>query len=534
MGAFLLSVVAGAVFLLLFLLSIPDVGAAMTSGTPVQDIITFALSDWVAKLYLVTIAWTLFLAHVHVLSPACTRHIFGMARAGQLPFSGALAQTGRAGTPWVAAVVLGVITSLPLIFVTRTWRCSSPGRRPRSTCRTSSCSAVALIARLRGWPKEPAPFSLGRWGIPVNARGGRRGATLLNLLWPRDSTNPVFKLDIRVAYWLVGIPLVVGHRLLRLLPAPPARGSRSRSRMRKWRSRPDRGDARRRTCIRLACNHPPADRRQAARHRARHAGTGRGGRPRAHPRGDRLGRAPARASGSGPSGTWPSATGSAAPRCASPSTRSSRPAISAASGVAPADVRRRAPGRARPHAHHRAARLPEATGVRGRHAGSVRAADRGGRRDGAEPGAGAGRARLRDRADEAGRRGAGVSSAPASRPSGSPACSITPCATRSTRSWRPPYGVVPREAIERIEIVGASATAARSAGRAALVAAARRSVRVMVDDERRPFELSHDLFRGDRVRVVVRGVADQDTPGVIARSIQTMNPPGAPSTKGST
>jgi hypothetical protein len=59
-------------------------------------------------------------------------------------------------------------------------------------------------------------------------------------------------------------------------------------------------------------------------------------------------------------------------------------------------------------------------------------------------------------------------------------------------------------------------------------------VRVMVDDARRPFELSHDLFRGDRVRVVVRADADRDTPGVIARSIQTMIPPAARSTKGST
>lgn len=93
------------------------------------------------------------------------------------------------------------------------------------------------------------------------------------------------------------------------------------------------------------------------------------------------------------------------------------------------------------------------------------------------------------------------------------------------------YGVVPREAIERIEIVGASATAARllDVPRASPLLSV---VRVMVDDERRPFELSHDLFRGDRVRVVVRGEADRDTPGVIARSIETMNPPGANSTRG--
>jgi GntR family transcriptional regulator len=92
------------------------------------------------------------------------------------------------------------------------------------------------------------------------------------------------------------------------------------------------------------------------------------------------------------------------------------------------------------------------------------------------------------------------------------------------------YGVVPGEAIERIEIVGASASAAR------LLDVPRGSpllsvVRVMVDDARRPFELSHDLFRGDRVRVVVRGDANGDTPGMIASSIQAVSPPTANSKK---
>jgi amino acid transporter len=210
LGAFLLSVVAGAVFLLLFILSIPDTDAAMTSATPVQDIITFALSDWVAKLYLVTIAWTLFLA-TYTFYTACTRHIFGMARAGQLPFSRALAQTGRAGTPWLAAVVLGVITSLPLIFVTQNLAVLVTGATAAIYVPYFLVLTVALIARLRGWPTERAPFSLGRWGVPVNVLATvGAGLTCLNLLWPRDSTNPVFKLDIRVAYWLVGIPLVVG------------------------------------------------------------------------------------------------------------------------------------------------------------------------------------------------------------------------------------------------------------------------------------------------------------------------------------
>ena len=210
LGAFLLSVVAGALFLFCMLLSIPDVGAAMGSATPVQDIITNSLSSWVSKLYLVTMAWVLFLA-TYTFYTACCRHIFGMARAGQLPFSRALAQTGRSGAPWVAAVTLGVITSLPLIFVTQNLAVLVTGATAAIYVPYFLVLGIALIARFRGWPRESAPFSLGRWGMPVNVLAlVGAGLTCLNLLWPRDSTNPVFKMDIRVAYWLVGIPLVIG------------------------------------------------------------------------------------------------------------------------------------------------------------------------------------------------------------------------------------------------------------------------------------------------------------------------------------
>jgi GntR family transcriptional regulator len=94
------------------------------------------------------------------------------------------------------------------------------------------------------------------------------------------------------------------------------------------------------------------------------------------------------------------------------------------------------------------------------------------------------------------------------------------------------YGIVPGEALERIEIVGASATAAR------LLDVPRSSAllsveRVMVDDEGRPFELSHDLVRGDRVRIVVRADADPESPGVIARSIEAVARPTPGATKGS-
>jgi GntR family transcriptional regulator len=68
------------------------------------------------------------------------------------------------------------------------------------------------------------------------------------------------------------------------------------------------------------------------------------------------------------------------------------------------------------------------------------------------------------------------------------------------------YGVMPGEALERIEVISAPATAAR-------LLAVRRAAplvsvdRVAKDVGGRPFECSVDLFRADRVRIVVRAQA---------------------------
>ena len=51
-----------------------------------------------------------------------------------------------------------------------------------------------LRARLRGWPKAKAPFSLGRWGIPTTVLAlAWGGGMLVNFAWPRGApgfTNP--------------------------------------------------------------------------------------------------------------------------------------------------------------------------------------------------------------------------------------------------------------------------------------------------------------------------------------------------------
>ena len=53
---------------------------------------------------------------------------------------------------------------------------------------------ASFFARLRGWPHEKAPFSLGRWGMSINVLALVYGGLMIvNFLWfggLRSSTNP--------------------------------------------------------------------------------------------------------------------------------------------------------------------------------------------------------------------------------------------------------------------------------------------------------------------------------------------------------
>jgi hypothetical protein len=69
-----------------------------------------------------------------------------------------------------------------------------------------------LRARLRGWPKAPAPFSLGSWGLIVNIVGLLYGgAMLVNFAWPRVQSNMTPKqsgvLNFHIGF-LNGIPIL--------------------------------------------------------------------------------------------------------------------------------------------------------------------------------------------------------------------------------------------------------------------------------------------------------------------------------------
>ena len=80
------------------------------------------------------------------------------------------------------------------------------------------------------------------------------------------------------------------------------------------------------------------------------------------------------------------------------------------------------------------------------------------------------------------------------------------------------YGLVPGEAEERIEVIAAGGAEARLLGirrGAPLLAVARTAW----DADGRAFERSHDLFRGDRARIVVRARSAPAAPTVVGASV---------------
>jgi len=83
------------------------------------------------------------------------------------------------------------------------------------------------------------------------------------------------------------------------------------------------------------------------------------------------------------------------------------------------------------------------------------------------------------------------------------------------------YGLEPGEAEERIEVVGAGAAEARLLGvtrSVPLLAIARTAWSI----DGLAFERSHDLFRGDRVRIVVRARSAPQTSSVVAASVEVL------------
>ena len=185
-GAF----VVGAVFLYAMLLGIPDMKTAIKDGWGPAQIIDANFGNAFSTVFLLTVTAAIFVCCLAILT-ATIRLCFGMARDDTLPGSRYLRKVNPdLHTPVWSCIVIGLLAGIPFIQFT--------GVAIIAIAATGMIYLSYLIgnlalfrARLRGWPRVKAPFSLGRWGVPLNVLALLYGGGMLvNIAWPRAATNP--------------------------------------------------------------------------------------------------------------------------------------------------------------------------------------------------------------------------------------------------------------------------------------------------------------------------------------------------------
>jgi amino acid transporter len=149
-----------------------------------------------------------------------------MARDGKLPLGKYYNKVHPAlHTPVGTCIVIGVLAGLPLIYYAgaATIAIGATGMIYLSYILGN---IAILVARLRGWPKEAAPFKLGHWGTIVNVLALIWGISMeINFLWPRNAAvggqNPPLSAlpnltiggpigDIPVFEFTLGVILLIG------------------------------------------------------------------------------------------------------------------------------------------------------------------------------------------------------------------------------------------------------------------------------------------------------------------------------------
>ena len=185
-GAF----VIGAVFLYACLLAIPDMKAAIAGGFGPAQIIDANFGNAFSTVFLLVVSAAIFVCCLAI-QTSTIRLCFGMSRDDKLPGSGALSKVHpKLHTPIVSCIVIGVLAGIPMI--------QFAGVAIIAIAATGMIYLSYLIgnlallrARLKGWPRAKAPFSLGRWGLPLNVLAiAWGGGMLVNMAWPRAATNP--------------------------------------------------------------------------------------------------------------------------------------------------------------------------------------------------------------------------------------------------------------------------------------------------------------------------------------------------------
>jgi amino acid transporter len=229
-----LSGLVGMVFILAVILSLKDIPATMAAGlggafpigTTINENLTAEFAGvTVGELYLLVILVSVFVCTLAI-QGAATRMMFSMGRDRHLPFGGIWGNVStRFKTPANAAVGVGVLAAIPILLV------GPIGGITLSIAATGliylsyfMCNLGVAIARSRGWPRKPAWFNLGRWGMLVNILALIYGGVMIvNVgLWASPELFGDFGGEGR-NYWnplINGLFEVAGQKLEALPPWP--------------------------------------------------------------------------------------------------------------------------------------------------------------------------------------------------------------------------------------------------------------------------------------------------------------------------
>ena len=234
----LLSGVGGLLLILAALVAAPDLAAPELSSTGIAWVVTSQLGDVLGRIVLGVVAVSIFSAALAIAASA-TRVMFSMARDGRLPFSHVLARvSSRTKTPIWSGVVVGVL-SIGVLLI-------NLGQTSVFTSVTSISVVIVYLAylfvtvprlwhRLRRSPAhaaDPAYFSLGRWGLPVNIIAVVFGVFLLvNIGWPRqavydpDGSSAVLQYSAPLAVVIVVALGLLAYAVMRRQARTPARSA---------------------------------------------------------------------------------------------------------------------------------------------------------------------------------------------------------------------------------------------------------------------------------------------------------------------
>jgi len=189
-GAIIGAFIIGAVFLFAMLIAIPNLPDAIKGGFGPAQIIDANFGNAFSTVFLLVVAAAIFVCCLSIMT-STVRLCFGMARDDALPGSKALAWVHPGlHTPIGSCIAVGALAFIPML--------QYAGAGIIAIAATGMIylsyfiGNIALLrARTRGWPRTAAPFSLGRYGLPLNLVAlAWGGGMLVNFAWPRVATNP--------------------------------------------------------------------------------------------------------------------------------------------------------------------------------------------------------------------------------------------------------------------------------------------------------------------------------------------------------